>query len=331
MIAQSLSLSKLGKLVLLTGASGFIGTRVQNLLVDRKYRVRLLTRKLDMALPSIGFTVGDLTVPSDCQQAMHKVDIVIHIAGEKRDASRFWPVNVQGTKNLLAAAMEKGVERFVHLSSVGVIGADPLQQKVYHEDVPCMPRNQYERSKWEAEKLVHQAATKGFPVAILRPANVFGDGDPEKGLLRLMRNVRNGWFVYLGGRNAICNYIFVEDVAYACLSLAEHPNAIGRTFHLSDDCTLGEFVERVSDELGVKRSRLELPRPLPDRIRTVLRVMRRLPGFSQSSLALRLISLNNQARFDTTRLAEELEFRCPVGWRAGLNRVVRWYRSQGEI
>lgn len=324
-------ISKGSKLILLTGGSGFIGARIQTLLLNRGYRLRVLTRKSDMIRSPVHGFVGDLTDSSACRQAMENVDIVIHVAGVKREVSSFWPVNVHGTENLLAAAMEKGVERFVHLSSVGVIGADPLQPKVYHEDVPCMPRNEYERSKWEAEKFVHQAATKGFPVAILRPANVFGDGDPEKGLLRLMRNVRNGWFVYLGGRNAICNYIFVEDVAHACLSLAEHPNAIGRTFHLSDDCTLGEFVERVSDELGVKRSRLEVPHPLPDRIRTVLRVMRRLPGFSQSSLALRLISLNNQARFDTTRLTEELEFRCPVGWRAGLNRVVRWYRSQGEI
>lgn len=324
-------MSKASKLILLTGGSGFIGSHIQTLLLNRGYRVRILTRKLDMIRsPGNGF-VGDLTDSSACRQAMENVDIVIHAAGAKREADRFWPVNVHGTENLLTAAMEKGVERFIHLSSIVVIGADPLQPKVYHEDVPCMPRNEYERSKWEAEKLVHRAATKGLPVAILRPANVFGDGDPEKTLLRLIRNVRNGWFVYIGGRNAMCNYIFVEDVAHASLSLVEHPNAVGRTFHLSDDCTLGECVEHLSNELGGKRSGLGLPSPLPDTIRTVLRIMRCLPGFSQFSLTSRLISLNNQARFGMTRLTEELEFRCPVGWRVGLNRVIRWYRSQGEI
>ena len=324
-------MSRGSKLVLLTGGSGFIGTHVQTLLLNLGYRLKVLTRRSDGTQSSVDCFVGDLKDAAACRQAMDHVHVVIHIAGAKREASNFWPVNVHGTENLLAAAMDKGVERFVHLSSVGVIGADPLQSRVFSEEAPCKPRNDYERSKWEAEKLVHQAATKGLPVAILRPANVFGDGDPEKGLLRLIRNVQNGWFIFVGGRNAICNYVFVEDVAHACVALAEHPGAVGRTYHLSDDCMLGEFVEGLSDELGVKRCRLELPGPLHECIRTLLRMMRHSPNFSKSFVVSRLISLNNQARFTTNRMAVELGFRYSVGWREGLRRVVRWYRSQGEI
>jgi len=319
------------KFVLLTGASGFVGTRVQSLLVKRGYRLRVLTRKPDMALSSESYIIGDLTDASACRKAMDNVNVVIHVAGEKRATSRFWPGNVQGTKNLLDAAVTDGVERFVHVSSVGVIGADPLQSKVFGEEIPCMPRNEYERSKWEAEKLVHQAASEGLPVVILRPANVFGDCDPERGLLRLIRTVLNGWFIFIGGRDATCNYVYVEDVAHACLALAEHPRAVGRTYNLSDDCTLGEFVDAVADELGVTKSRIQLPSSLASGIRASLRVIRRFPRFSESSIASRLISLNNQARFSTNRLADELQFRCPVGWQAGLSRVVSWYRSQGEL
>lgn len=324
-------MSGLAKLVLLTGASGFIGTRVQNLLLDRGYRLKVLTRKPNRTHPSIDYFVGDLIDASACQKSMGNVNVVIHIAGEKRDESRFWPVNVQGTENLLAAAVNKGVDRFVHLSSVGVIGADPLQSKAYREDVACMPRNNYERSKWEAEQLVQQAAKKGLPAAILRPSNVFGEDDPEQGLLRLIQSIKKGWFFYLGGRGVMCNYVFVEDVAHACLALAEHPNAVGRIYHISDDCTLGEFVDALADELKVKRPGLRLPEPLAILMRKGLRVLRHLPFFTQSSTTARLIVLNNQARFRTNRISEEIGFRYTVGWREGLSRIVRWYRSQGEL
>ncbi|MCK4821172.1 NAD-dependent epimerase/dehydratase family protein, partial [bacterium] len=280
---------------------------------------------------SVSCSVGDLTDASACRQAMDNVNVVIHVAGEKRATSSFWPVNVQGTKNLLDAAVTDGVERFVHVSSVGVIGADPLQSKVFGEDVPCMPRNEYERSKWEAENLVKQAASEGLPVTILRPANVFGDCDPERGLLSLIRSVLNGWFIYIGGRDAICNYVYVEDVAHACLALVENPRAIGGTYHLSDACTLGEFVDVLADELGVKRPSLKVPNSIARLLRAALRGARRLPWVSHSPAFDRLISLNNQASFATFGLADELGFHCPVGWREGLVRLVEWYRCQGEL
>jgi dihydroflavonol-4-reductase len=319
------------KLVLLTGASGFIGSRVQSLLLNRGYHLRILTRKPDRKLPPIDCFVGDLTDASACRRATENVNIVIHAAGAKRDATQFWMVNVQGTENLLAAAVCEGVERFVHISSVGVIGADPLKSKVFGEDISCKPRNEYERSKWEAEKLVQRAAMKGLQVAILRPANVFGEGDPEQGLLRLIRSVKNGWFVYLGGRYAICNYVFVDDVADACITLAEQPAALGHTYNLSDDCTLGEFVDALADELEVARPRFQLPGSLSILMKTGLRTLRGFPSVSNISIISRVMSLNNQARFATARLADELGFRCLLGWRVGLDRVIRWYRSQGAL
>jgi nucleoside-diphosphate-sugar epimerase len=113
------------ELVLLTGSSGFVGAHVEGLLLKRGYRLRTLTRKPNRLQHSVHYVVGDLTDGTVCRQAMKNVNRVIHIAGEKRDKAQFWSVNVQGTKNLLEAAADEGVNRFVHLSSIGVIGVDP--------------------------------------------------------------------------------------------------------------------------------------------------------------------------------------------------------------
>lgn len=317
--------------ILLTGASGFVGSCIKKLLIGYGCRLRVLSRKLGADASPIEWFTGDLTDAETCRRAVAGVEIVIHAAGEKRNSTRFWSVNVLGTENLLAAAIKERVERFLYLSSVGVMGADPLQSKVFDEGALCMPQTDYERSKWEAEKRVCRAGLQGLPVAILRPTNVFGDQDPLHNLLTIARTVRDGKFFYLGGRNAVLNLVFVEDVANACLILVEHPDAVGHMYHLSDACTIGEFVDALADELNVKRPSLELPDSVARLVRMALRGVRQVPWLSNSSTIARMVSLNNQASFATTRLSDELGFRCVVGWRVGLGRIVRWYRAQGEI
>jgi len=328
---QSVNLTKPEKLVLLTGATGFIGTRLRTLLTDQGYHLRVLTRQPAHDLDTVNHIVGDLTNAAVCRKTLEGVDGVIHVAGEKRNPANFWPSNVETVANLIDAAVDAGVGRFVHLSTVGVIGADSLRPGLYDEDEPCIPRSDYERSKWEAEKLLNQAAIEGLSVAILRPANVFGDKDPEKGLLRLIRSVRDGSFVYIGGRDVICNFIYVGDVAHACMALLSNPNADGRTYNLSDDCTLGEFVDAIAGELGVSKPKLQMPNMFRRLIRISLHVTRHFPVLSELSFIARLMSLNNRARFQTSMLHDELGFICPVGWREGLRRLVTHYQVEGLL
>ena len=318
--------------VLLTGATGFIGNRILNLLVKQGYSsVRALSRQPGSSGGKVDWFVGDLLDTSRCQQVVSGIDIIIHAAGVKRDRASLWDVNVQGTENLLQAASATKIDRFVHISSVGVIGADPLQANVFDEDAPCVPQNEYARSKWASEQLVSQMGAQGLPVAILRPANVFGDNDPACGLSTLIRSVKSGRFAYLGGRDVVCNYIFVEDVAHACLTLAEHDRAVGRIYHLADQCLLSEFVGAIADLLSVPYPHWTAPELLVRFVRLVLRVTRRQPGLAQHPVLARLLSLNNQARFSTNRLADELGFRLPVGWQAGLARVIHWYQAHEAI
>ena len=303
---------------------------MQVLFTERGYRIRILTRKSSSPDPYVETVVGDLGDPSVCEKALDGVNLVVHAAGEKSDPTKFWSVNFKGTENLLNAVNNKRIRRFVYISSVGVIGADPLQDGLFGESSLCNPPNGYEKSKWEAEKLVLNAGNS-MKVAILRPANVFGEHDPRHGLLTLARNIKKGRFIYTGGQNSQCNYVYVEDVAHAILALVEHAAAGGRVYHLSDSCMIGAFVSALADELGVPRPSVQLSGPLSNLLRIVLRVIIKFPTVAQSSAVSRLVSLNNRARFATARLVNELGFKCPVGWRAGLGRIVKWYHEEGKL
>jgi len=321
------------QVVLLTGASGFIGSRVLEALRRRNHAVRCLVRK---HLPSSSATemiVGDITDPVACNEAVRGVTAVIHAAGEKSQGSRYEAVNTEGTRNLLEAARLNGVSRFIHLSSVGVIGADPFRRRVYDEKSPCHPSNPYERSKWRAEKYVLKSAAEGMSVAVLRPANVFGDRDPAQGLLTLAQTVRKERFIFIGSRTSLCNFVFVDDVAEAASFLVDHaPDATAEPiYHLDDTCTIGEFVDALSNELEIDTPAFQIPVPLVHILRSGLKTARLIPAVSNRTLFARIVSLNNQASFKSSRLADEIGFQYPVGWRRGVSRLIRWYRDQGDL
>jgi nucleoside-diphosphate-sugar epimerase len=318
-------------MLLLTGATGFIGSFVATLLRRKGIRMRSVSRNASVKEMGEDFFSGDIANPDSCRDMMQDVRMVIHAAGAKRDPSAFYPVNVLGTSNLLNAAAAAGVVHFVHISSIGVLGADPLESNSFGEESACRPRNDYEQSKWEAEKLVHEACRHGLPATILRPSNVFGERDPGHGLLRLVKNVSRGHFAYLGGKNVACNYVYAEDVAHACMAVMENFKAVGRTYHVSDDCLLSEFIHVMTRELRVREPDLCVPEFVADAERKVLRYLHRQIHWQKSSMVSRWTSLNNCVKFRTNRLRDELDFTYPVGWREGLRRLIHWYRSEGLL
>jgi len=240
-------------------------------------------------------------------------------------------VNVEGTGNLLNAAMNNKVELFIHISSVGVMGANPLQKRVWDENGKCTPNNDYEWSKWRAEEKVLAASASGLKSVILRPTNIFGDRDPSKGLLSLIKKVRSGSFAFLGGRNGVCNFVFVEDVAHAVAAIAKNRSISGGVYNVADPCSLGEFVDAVAAALSVGRPRISMPEILADSLRRAIAYLYGLSCFRQADIMSRLISLNNQGKFISEKIYREIGFKNPVGWREGVKRLVHWYRVQGEL
>ncbi|TAL09703.1 MAG: NAD-dependent epimerase/dehydratase family protein, partial [Nitrospirae bacterium] len=198
--------------ILVTGASGFIGRHLTGKLLESGASVRVATRHPER-LPSewkgrLEVVAGSLTDKHTVETVTKGASLVFHLAGETQDAASMQAANADAARELARAAGAAGVKRFVHLSSVGVIGANGAGDVT--EDVPCHPRNEYERTKLEGERAVLEFAwVTGFDAVVVRPTIVFGEGVSRSrdSLLEWLKALQRGRFAFIGGK-AVANYAY---------------------------------------------------------------------------------------------------------------------------
>ncbi len=251
--------------ILVTGATGFIGPKVVHALRARDRDVRALVRRPERATQLAGWGVelakGDLTDPTSLRAALqgctHVVHLVAIITGRPADFER---VMTQGTKDLVAAAKEAGVERFVLMSALGTSEASK-------DTVP------YYAAKWAEEQ---EVVGSGLEYVILRPSFVFGrDGGA---LPTFMKQVRYSPVVTVIGPGLQRSQpIWVDDVAQICAQGVDHPQAANRTFELGgpDTVNWNELYLTIARVLGKRRRLLHVPFGLA---RTGAQLTERLPG-----------------------------------------------------
>ena len=222
--------------VLVTGASGFIGQALCRRLGAADHRVRaLLRRELDGPWDEVAqCRIGTDPVPVAAHSA---VDTVFHLAGvaHSRGAPEelYRQVNLDGTRMLLEAAVEAGVRRFVFFSSVKAM-ADPPPEECIDEGWSAWPEDAYGRSKREAEELVLEAADKaGMHAVVIRPTLVYGPG--VKGNLRsIMRLVASGWCPPLPDTRNRRSMVHVDDLCALALLAARDDRANGKVYIAAD-------------------------------------------------------------------------------------------------
>lgn len=298
---------------LVTGASGFVGGRLL-VALGREGDVRALVRRAD-AMP--GAAVGDLLDPASLRAACEGVESVFHCAGyahvfSSSDPDAHRRINFEGTRNLLMAAGEVGVRRFVFLSSVKAM-AEPGDACV-DEDWPGEPDTPYGRAKRAAEAAVLEAGAKyGMHAVILRLAMVYGRGG-RGNLERMARGIRAGWFPPLPDTGNRRSLVHVDDVVSVMRLVAQTPTANGRTYIVADPKAYSgrEIYDAIRRVLGKPPARWRVPAAL-------LRSGGRL-GDGLGRLAGRTLPLNSEvaerllgsACYSPARIEHEL------GWRAGI-------------
>ena len=255
----------------MTGATGFVGAAVARALLRADWQVRAVVRgpsnrqKLDaLALECV---TGDLTDLDSLRRAAVGVDAVFHVAADYRLGARvpaeLYRANVEGTRNVIAAARDAGVRRIVYTSSVATISL-PGDGSPGHEDSPARIEDMighYKRSKFLAEALALEAARDGAPVVIVNPSTPVGPGDvkptPTGQMIADAASGRMPAYVDTG-----LNIVHVDDVAAGHL-LAYERGRIGERYILGgEDLSLREILGEIATLVGRRPPRIRLPRAL---------------------------------------------------------------------
>lgn len=312
-------------LVAITGATGFIGRHLADLHVQRGDRVRVLKRASSpRPLPAdVEVVAGDLTIPGQpLRDFVARADVLYHCAAEVNDERSMQSVNVDGTRNLAAAA-DGAVARWIQVSSVAVYGQ--AQRGTITETSPLAPGTLYGRTKRDAENIVHGAAARGaFACSTVRPSIVFGCDMPGRLLFQLVAMIDKGWFFFIGDRGAAMNYVHVASVASALLTCATSANAGGKIYNVSETVTLERFVEIIASALDIEPPSLRMPESM---MRLITAAACRLPGFPLTGA--RIDALTSRTVYSADRIADDLRYNPPLSLEAGLREFVRnWIKTR---
>jgi len=194
-----------------TGASGMVGSKITQKLLQDGYEVRVLTRNKSFRNESAHVYYGDIEDTDILRLFLKNVSYFFHCAAELHNESKMWDVNVLGTERILDLISESRVTYFCYLSSVGVVGL--TDEMIVEEKSQCNPQNNYEKSKWAAEELVAKGSDN-CNIVILRPTNVIDEQRPGALALPIRSRWRDRFIVFLKGSEC-AHLVHAEDVADA--------------------------------------------------------------------------------------------------------------------
>ncbi|MCG8420027.1 MAG: SDR family oxidoreductase [Proteobacteria bacterium] len=324
---------------LVTGATGFIGSAVVRKLLASGREVRALVEPGASLHTLDGLDVevvrGDVCDRDTVDRAFRGVRFLYHLAAIYKiwtpDHRRMYEVNVEGTKNVLFAAMRSQVDRVVHTSSIAAVGlpesgqlADETTLFNYWKDA-----DHYIRSKWLSERDALRFAGEGVPVIVVNPAFVFGVGDaaPTPTGSLILEALRGRVPGYPGGG---FNAVDVEDVAEAHV-LAEAKGRVGERYIAGNhNVTYRQFYEEVAAVADLRPITRKLPGPL---VQSMAWAMESAARFTQRPPRITRKAAWYAARrvwFDTGKAHAELGMpTTPL--RQTIARAVEWFRDHGYV
>ena len=309
--------------VFITGASGFIGRTLAGYLRARGDEVTGVDRAA-----AEGVVAGDIAEGGAWQEAARGADVVVHTAalvGMPSDVSRFWAVNVAGTRNALVAARDAGA-RFVHVSSVVTFGLD-FPDGV-DETFPVTPTGvAYVDTKIASEQVVLQAHAAGeVEAVIVRPGDVYGPGSRPWTVLpvELIRARR----LILPSPDGIHSPVFVDDLVDGIARAAVAPAAAGRVITLSGGrgVPIGEFMDHYARLLGRRIPRLPR-RPLLALAAAADAVARRTGMENETTPAAVRFLADRRGTYGIATARELLDWTPATSFEDGMERTLDWVRA----
>lgn len=318
--------------VLVTGATGFLGSRLTSALAVRGDAVRALSRgtgvENQLQKTHVEIVRGDLKDRDSLRKAIAGVDVVCHAAAAMRGSWReYAETTIQGTEWMLKLSQEAGVKRFVHISSITVYRTwDRGREALIDETCPWDPDPErlgpYAHSKIEAEKHAFRYLRQGLPVVVIRPGIIYGPGGrvmhPNVGYFATKK-----LFLLVGGGDNPLPLTYVDNTVDGILLAISNDKAVGQVYNLVDGAaiTQKEFLDRYRAAVDDRFVTLSLPIPL---LLAGAVLARQLKRFGMTSIVTTAYGLRAQyanVRFGAAKARHELGWQPRIALEEGLRRT----------
>jgi nucleoside-diphosphate-sugar epimerase len=325
--------------VLVTGGTGFTGKALVRRLLDLGHEVVALDYKEGLRTQELrnwgaAVVLGSVTDRAVVDRAMKGVDVVHHLAAAFREMnvpnSYYYEVNVNGTRTVLDAARRHGAAKLVYCSTCGVHGN--VERPPAAEDAPIRPADYYQRTKFEAEPFVLAAGREGFPVSIVRPAAIYGPGDPER-FYMIYKRVATGTFPIFGNGRTLYHPLYIDNLVDALVALLDPAVGNGQAYLIADEeyVEIERLVRMVGEALGVRVRTPHFPvTPLVIAGHVCEKLCRPF-GIVPPIFPRRVDWYRQNRAFRIDKAKRELRWTPRVGLAEGLRRTADWYRAEGLL
>jgi len=334
--------------VLVTGASGFIGSHLTQRLVKEGHSVRVLVREEDQSkLPKnrkdsldllhnlkLEIVKGDFLDKESLEKALEGIEVVFHLGAIARPMAiadkLYFDVNEKGTRNLFESIDKKKIKKIVMMSSVSAVGT-ARNDLALDEKSERLPVDVYGRSKLAQEKVAEEFIEKDkLPIVMLRPPMVFGPRDVE--MLRLFKAVDKRFFP-LSSENKCLEFLYVGNLVEACF-LAWKKGKVGEKYHITngEHYSINDVINSISRAQNEKVFQIKLPRFVFVSMGYLVEVISKLinahPPFQHNTIDWMTGKLwySNPAK-----AMKELEYKPIVSLDDGTRNTFEYYKKKGFL
>lgn len=324
---------------LVTGATGLLGSHIVEQLRLRKRPVRVLVRpgsdRSWLQTQGVEFAEGDVTDPASLQRAFEGVEVVYHSAARVGDWGP-WPefqaITIDGTRNMVEAAAQARVRRFLHISSISVYGYHTKPGTIdesYDLGFGMYRWAYYTRSKVAAEQLAwdyHQAGK--IALSVIRPSWLYGPRD-RTSIARQIRMVQRGRAKFLGQPDNRLNMVYAGNVAEASILAVDKPEAAGQAYNCSNDgdITQQQFWDMLAKAVNAPPVKTRVPYWGAYTAAFLLECMGHLTKSRKPPFITRYAVwlMGRRAYFSAEKARRELGWKPTVTYEVGIPLTVKWY------
>ncbi|MFM9960762.1 MAG: NAD-dependent epimerase/dehydratase family protein [Planctomycetaceae bacterium] len=328
-------------LILITGATGLVGSHVAEQARKRGFKVRAIVRQpsqcADLKSWGVELVEGDMTHRESLINAAKGATVIVHCAAKVGDwgpTDDYRTVNVEGLRHLLAAAESSGsLKRFVHISSLGVYPACDHFGTDEFTPVSMTGIDGYTLTKVEAENLVREhIKDQRLPAVILRPGFIYGPRDRTI-LPKVLARLKSGGFKFLGDGRQLLNNTYVGNLVAAIFLAIEKDDVVGELFNITDGRLVSrrEFIGTICESADLPTPTKCVPLPVAKNLAKLMEAVYRMLGKKEAPLLsgarIKFLGLNLDYSIEKAR--RMLGYDPPTEFSDAMRTTVDWCRTAG--